>query len=202
MAVEHRERAAAGGARGALVFFHGFYGVPDDFLAFVDKIDPGRRLQAYLPQGPWPMSDGRSSWLNPDHAREASSDLEPVFHWLDSLPFAPEETVYGGWSQGARVAYEAGLRHPRRPAAILALGGRLPDPAALDLTAPLPPVLIAHGRDDHSVPVEHARHAHGVLSTAGAAVTYLETAVGHEIDQSVIPRVREFLAHALPDPVS
>lgn len=197
--LEHRERPAAENALGALVFFHGFYGAPDDFLGFMDKIDPERRYHAYLPRGPWPMGEGRRSWLNPDHTREAPSDLEPVFRWLDSLPFAREQTVYAGWSQGARVAYEAGLRDRRRPAAIVALGGRLPDLADLDLAEPLPRVLIAHGTEDDSVPVEHARHARSVLSAAGATVVYLETPVGHLIDQDVIPRVRAFVAGAALD---
>lgn len=196
----HRERPAAGAARGALVFFHGFYGVPEDFLPFLDEIDPDRRLHGYLPRAHWPMSEGRGAWLNPDHSKESASDLVPVFRWLDSLPVSTGQRVYAGWSQGARVAYEAGLRDRARPAAIVALGGRLPDLAELDLTAPLPPVLIAHGSEDESVAVEHARRARAVLVEAGAEVTYLETAVGHRIDQSAIPQIREFLMRVLPDP--
>jgi phospholipase/carboxylesterase len=97
------------------------------------------------------------------------------------------------------VAYDVGLRHRPRPAAIFALGGRLPGPDELDLGSPLPPVLIAHGSQDDSVPVESARHARAVLTAAGASVSYLETSVGHRIDQNVLPQVREFLRHALPD---
>jgi phospholipase/carboxylesterase len=193
----HRERPAAGDARGGLVFFHGFWGIPDDFLPFMDKIDPDRRLHAYLPRGPWPMSEGRSSWLDPDPAKESAADLEPVFEWLESVPFPRERTVFGGWSQGARVAYAAGLGHGPRPAAIVALGGRLPDRGELDLSAPLPPVLIGHGTEDESVPVENARHARDVLDAGGAEVSYLETSVGHVIDPDLVPRIREFIAHVV-----
>jgi predicted esterase len=197
-ALTHLERPAAADARGALVFFHGFYGVPEDFVPFMDKIDPARRLHAYLPRGPWPMSEGRTSWLNPDHTKESPTDLEPVWQWLDSIPFYPENTAFAGWSQGAKVAYAAGLGRRPRPAAVVALGGRLPDPGELDLGGGLPPVLIGHGSEDDSVPVEHARHARTVLAAAGAEVVYLETQVGHLIDPSVIPRVREFLTRTLP----
>jgi hypothetical protein len=44
--------------------------------------------------------------------------------------------------------------------------------------------------------VEEARRARVRLSDAGAHVTYRETAVGHTIDQAIIPTVRAFLAGA------
>jgi phospholipase/carboxylesterase len=125
--------------------------------------------------------------------------LAPVASWLDALPFDPARIVLGGWSQGAGVAYALGLSAGRpRPAGLLALGGIwLPKEVDLDLRGPLPAIAIAHGTLDDAVDVQFARQARDCLESAGATVFYLETAVGHEIDQATIPDLRGFLA-ALP----
>jgi phospholipase/carboxylesterase len=189
------ERPAAGDPVGALVFFHGYYGVGTDFLGLLEKLDPERRLHGYLPHGPLPMGEGRSRWF--DHARPEAFDdeLAVIAGWVDSLPFASDRLVLGGWSQGAAVAYAVALLEGRpRPAALLALGGRMPERVAAQAFAPpLPRVAIAHGAADDSIPVEEAREARRLLEAAGADVLYLETAIGHELDQAVIPDLRAFV---------
>ena len=67
-------------------------------------------------------------------------------------------------------------------------------PDEVDLSSPLPPFVIAHGTEDQSVPVAAARLARDRLESAGAEVLYRETAIGHEIDQTVIPDLQKFLA--------
>jgi predicted esterase len=103
--------------------------------------------------------------------------------------------LFGGLSQGANVAYAVGLS-PRyqRPAGVIALAGGFRDDLPPDLERPLPPIAIAHGRADESVPVSVARHARDVLERAGATVLYRETHSGHGIDEAVIPDLRSFLA--------
>lgn len=175
------------------MFFHGYYGIPDDFLPFLDKVDPERRFHGYLPAAPVHVNEGRSSWFDRD--REYPPQLEPVAAWLDALPFASGETVLAGWSQGTMVAYALGLGPGRpRPVGIVALGGCLLDEVPPDTTRALPPVAIGHGRNDETVPVERARHARDTLVAAGGEVLYLETDVDHRIDQAVVPELRAFLA--------
>lgn len=190
-AIEHCERPARGEPCGALVFFHGVYGSREDFLPFMDKIDPAGHWHAFLPQGPYPMGEGRSAWGDPQ--TQGPVDLPTVLSWLDTLPFPRNACLLGGWSQGAAVAYGAALGVGQRPAAMVALGGRMPDDVPSELTHPLPRVFIAHGTNDDSVPVETARHARDRLTDAGAEVTYRETDVGHVIDQAVIPDLRVFV---------
>ena len=193
--LRHVDRAARGEPVGALVFFHGYFGIPEDFVAFVDKIDPERRFHGYLPQGPYPVADGRASWFDQDSTESPETQLAPVAEWLDALRDPPERTVLGGWSQGANVAYTLALAAGRpRPAGILALGGGFRDEIAPDLARPLPPIAIAHGRADDVVPVDVARHVRDRLEEAGASVVYRETDIGHEIDQAVVPALRAFLA--------
>jgi len=193
--IRHVERPPAASAVGALVFFHGYAGGAGDFVAFVDKIDPERRFHGYLPEGPHAVPGDRWSWFDRESADPEEKQLAAVVEWLDRLPYARARTVFGGWSQGANVAYTLGLG-PRfaRPAAVVALGGGFRDGLPPDLDRPLPPVAIAHGRADTAVPVDVARRVRDALEGAGAAVLYRETEVGHEIDQAVVPDLRAFLA--------
>jgi phospholipase/carboxylesterase len=195
VALRHVDRPAAGDPVGALVFFHGHAGAPEDFIVFLDKIDPERRFHGYLPQGPHVVGAGRTSWFPRDSSDPPETQLAAVTEWLDSLPYPREQTVLGGWSQGANVAYTAAFAAGRaRPAGILALGGGFRNGPPADLQPPLPPVAIAHGTADDAVPIDVARQARDVLQRAGATVLYRETDVRHEIDQAVIPDLRAFLA--------
>ena len=67
----------------------------------------------------------------------------------------------------------------------------------LDLTPPLPPVLIGHGTGDDAVPVAHARR--GTRPAGGRPARrsgYRETAAGHEIGAEIVPSLGEFVAEA------
>ncbi len=190
-AIEHVERPAHGEPCGTLICFHGVSGSREDFLPFMDKIDPARRFHAILPQGPYAMAEGRSAWGDP--RTQGPVDLAPVLAWLNTLAIPGRNLLLGGWSQGTSVAYGAGLSLAQPPAGLIALGGWIPDAVPADLTHPPPRAFIAHGANDDAVPVEAARHARDRLADAGASVTYHETEVGHCIDQAIIPALRAFL---------
>ena len=195
MTVRHVERPAAGDPVGALVFFHGYGGMPEDWLAFLDKIDPERRFHGYLPEAPYRDADGGRSWFRRRSAERPETQLVPVVEWLDGLPYPRGQIVLGGWSQGTNLAYALALGPAHvRPAGLLALGGGFRDELPPDLERPLPPIAIAHGRADDVVPVDVARQEREVLERAGATVVYCETEIGHEIDDAVIPDLRAFLA--------
>lgn len=194
-ALRHLERLPAGDPVGALVFFHGYFGIPEDFLPFLDKIDPDRRFHGYLPEGPRPLSERRTSWFDGDAPESPEQQLAPIGGWLDALPFPAARTVLGGWSQGGMVAYSLALaRHRPRPAGVVALGALLPPEPPPDLERPFPRIAIGHGTADDAVDVEHARGARDLLRGAGADVLYLETGIGHRIDHEIVPALRDFLA--------
>jgi phospholipase/carboxylesterase len=193
--VRHVERPPAGDPVGALVFFHGYGGAPEEWIGFLDKLDPERRFHGYLPQAPYLDAGGGRSWFRRGSMERQETQLVPVVEWLDGLPYGREQTVLGGWSQGANLAYALALGPGlARPAGLLALGGGFRDELPPDLERPLPPIAIAHGRGDEAVPVDVARRAREVLERAGAAVAYCETEVGHKIDEAMIPDLRAFLA--------
>jgi len=193
--LQHVERPPAAGAIGALVFFHGYAGDAAEFVPFLNRIDPERRFHGYLPQAPHPVDGGRTSWFARGSADPPEEQLAALVEWLERLPHARERTVLAGFSQGANVAYAVALgpRHPR-PAGVIALAGGFRDELPPDLERPLPPIAIAHGRADESVPVAVARNARDALERAGARVLYRETDSGHGIDEAVVPDLRAFLA--------
>ena len=194
MTVRHVERPAAGDPVGALVFFHGFGGGAEEWLGFLDKLDPERRFHGYLPQAPLDP-DGQTSWFRRTGTERPETQLAAVVAWLDGLPYRREQIVLGGWSQGTNLAYALALGPGHaRPAGLIALGGGFRRELPPDLERPLPPIAIAHGRADEAVPVGVARETRDVLERAGASVLYCETDIGHAIDQAVIPELRAFLA--------
>src|SRR4051794_36873356 len=109
MSLHVLERPAAEEPARALVFFHGYAGVEEDFLPLLDELDPGRRLHGYLPRGQVAGPGDRFSWFEHERVGSAFSAGTPLTAWLAGIPFAPQQTVLAGWSQGAALALALGL---------------------------------------------------------------------------------------------
>lgn len=100
-----------------------------------------------------------------------------------------------GFSQGAMVALQAGLRMAPAPAALVAIAGRALDPEGITAR---PPVLLLHGAADEVVPPEATRAAEAALRAAGLAVeAMIEPGLGHGISEAQLARAAAFLARAL-----
>ncbi|HEX6763710.1 MAG TPA: hypothetical protein VF094_13010 [Gaiellaceae bacterium] len=197
-----RERPASGAAEGALVLFHGRGADENDLFPLLDALDPERRLHGYTPRGPLRLPPGGAHWYvvreigYPDRATFLPT-YDETSEWLDALPH--DRIVLGGFSQGAVMSYALGLgRGRRRPEAILAFSGFVPqvDGFELDLDAP-PPVTIAHGSLDPVIPVAFGRAARDLLTGAGADVAYRESPIPHTIDPRAVDDARRRLDEAL-----
>lgn len=57
----------------------------------------------------------------------------------------------------------------------------------------LPPILIAHGRQDSVVPIGAAQQAKVKLTALGAKVAYQEFDIGHEISPDVLELMQKFI---------
>lgn len=112
----------------------------------------------------------------------------------ERYPTPEGKLVIGGFSQGALMALEAGLRTGKKVAGIVVMSGGLYEADLPDLASrTATPVLIAHGTDDDVVPVNHARRARRVLEDAGFAVEYHEYAMAHQVVQEETEHARAFL---------
>ena len=204
MSLAFRERPAAGEAEGALVLLHGRGADEHDLFPLLDELDPERRLHGYTPRAPLALPPGGAHWYvvprvgHPDPATFAAG-FGALTEWFDALPFPPERTVLGGFSQGAVMSYALGLGVGRpRPASLLAFSGFIPtvDGWELDTASPFPPVAIAHGTYDPVISVEFARQARAILEAAGAEVVYRESPIEHWIDPATVAAFRGLVAPA------
>jgi phospholipase/carboxylesterase len=110
----------------------------------------------------------------------------------------PAALALAGFSQGAMMALELGLRGRPTPAAILAYSGALLGPESLAAgLAGKPPVLLVHGEADDIVPVAAGRAAEAALRAAGVPVEAVyRPGLPHAIDPAGIEAGRRALARA------
>jgi phospholipase/carboxylesterase len=202
----YRLRPASGEAEGAIVLFHGRGADENDLFPLLDLLDPERRLVAATPRGPLSLPPGGAHWYVvreigfPDKETfDASYDL--AGGWLEAFAeqtgVPPEQTVLGGFSQGAVMTYALGLGRGRpRPAGLIVLSGFIPtvEGFELDLSPPLPPVAIGHGTYDPVISVEWSRRANQQLEQAGADVLYREYPLPHAIDPGYLSELSSWLA--------
>ncbi len=96
-----------------------------------------------------------------------------------------EHTVLGGFSQGASVALHAGLRYPHRLGGIIVLSGELvlPDLLARERhpANAETPILMIHGTEDESIPLEDARRSRDRLRELSYRVDWQEFPMGHAV---------------------
>ena len=191
-------RPAAGEPEGLLVLFHGRGADERDLFPLLDLFDPAQRLLGVTPRGPLQLPPGGAHWYAvheigyPD-PQTFTETFELASEWLDALVadagVSYERTVLGGFSQGAVMTYALGLGAARqRPAGLIALSGFMPTVSGfeLDLSPPLPRVVIGHGALDPIISVEWGRRAHALLAEAGADVGYHESAhMAHSIDPAL-----------------
>jgi phospholipase/carboxylesterase len=198
------ERPPAGEPEGALVLLHGRGADEHDLFPLLDALDPERRLHGYTPRAPLALPPGGAHWYMvprvgyPDPATFAEG-YRALTDWFDALPFAADEVVLGGFSQGAVMSYALGLGKGRpRTRALLALSGFIPTVESWEpsLEPPFQPIAIAHGTYDPVIPVEFGRQARNRLEAAGAVVWYRESPIEHSIDPQVLAELRPLVAAA------
>jgi phospholipase/carboxylesterase len=198
-----------GKPEGALVLIHGRGADEFDLEPLLDILDPERRLVGLLPRGPLSLPPGGAHWYvvprvgAPDPATFLES-FAALSVWLDDVlseaEVEPRHTALGGFSQGTVMSYALGLASSRpRPAAILAMSGFIPQVEGLELDlesrAGLP-VSLSHGSHDPVIGVEWGREARVRLEAAGAAVTYREDPVGHQISPGALAQAADVLREA------
>jgi phospholipase/carboxylesterase len=196
-----------------VILLHGFAAPAEDLvpLAWELRLPPGTR--AVLPAAPielgLPFADARAWWLL-DAARIArGGGLDPaevppglaaaraqVVASLDALGAPAERTVIGGFSQGAMLATDVVLRTDRRFAGLIVLSGALI--CEREWTELMParrglPIFQSHGADDPLLPFTLAMRLRALWEQAGADVSFVSFAGGHEIPPEVRAGAQAFL---------
>ena len=207
-------------AKHTVVLLHGFGAPGDDLVALAQFIRAPVRF--VFPEAPLELGglygDSRAWWLldlarleaelrsgSPrDRRGEVPDGLEAarshVTRFLDQLQarYAIDNTqlVLGGFSQGAMLSLDVAL-HRATPAALILMSGTLLaesiwKPRMKQLAGV--PIFQSHGRHDPLLPFAIAELLRDELRTAGANVTWIEFAGGHEIPPPVLDGVTKVLA--------
>jgi phospholipase/carboxylesterase len=187
----------------------------------------GRGADAYDLADIAPMLDGpggyRFVFPNAPNPWEAAPGMTFGFTWFDGLPPEPKslqssrqlvmrfleevvnrfptprgKVILGGFSQGALMALDVGLRTDQPLAGIVAMSGALFEQDLPDLTNRKDQrVLIIHGTLDEMINVNMARHARRVLEQHGLQVEYHEYPMGHHVTPESMAVVSEFIRKCL-----
>jgi len=113
-------------------------------------------------------------------------------------PTPEGKLIVSGFSQGALMALDSGLRTEKKLAGILALSGGLYEQDLGDLTSHASlPVFIGHGSEDEVVPVMYARRARRMLEDAGLDVEYHEYPMGHQVAMEEAAAAKGFVARVM-----
>jgi phospholipase/carboxylesterase len=214
------ERAAASGeATSLVIFLHGYGADGNDLIGLAEPLAPHLPSTRFLapnapqrcannPMGfqwfPIPWLDGSSEVASAVAAGQAFAMLDG---WLDAVAgqgVPPERTALVGFSQGAMMALQVGLRRKAPLAGIVGFSGRLlrPERLAAEI-ATRPPVLLVHGDEDPMVPFASLAEAAGALRAAGVEVaTHVSRGVGHGIAPDGLGLALGFLRERLGYPVA
>ncbi len=191
-----------------VIGLHGRGSSADDLAGLAPLLATGWRYA--FPQAPLTLDLGGYgtgySWYEPIPATSermvaARATLTTALAALhDQLGVPPERTALIGFSQGAVMTLDVGLRVAAPYAALVGMSGYLAE--ADDLAGEIvarttQPVLLTHGTRDNVLPVALARRARLTLETAGLVPEYREFVMAHEINDASLQVVGNFLRRHL-----
>ncbi len=207
-----------------VIGLHGRGSNAADLAGLAPALDPGWRY--LFPQAPnrLELGDGGEyfSWYEPimteaerRDAPQAGVRLSPqvlaaraqLRDFLrathERLVVPPTRSALIGFSQGAAMTLDTGLRADPSYAALVAMSGYLPEaddfPAVL-AAAREQALLLVHGTADPVLPIGIGRRARQVLEAGGLAPDYREFPMAHEIGAASLSAVAAFLHKHLSQP--
>jgi phospholipase/carboxylesterase len=188
-----------------MFLIHGYYSQPYAVSTLGPLIDPEARYLVMAPRGPHPLPPHDSYWVQPGGG--SAEEFAEIREALDALVdetcatrgFRREDTLVGGFSQGAGLALAVALASSDRPrvAGVMCLSGYMPETSGVDWDLAASrgvSVLVQHGTEDPMVPVDRGRWVAERLRAAGLPVTYEEYPMGHDISIESLIGMRTWVA--------
>lgn len=202
--------AAGGAAKKLVILVHGYGANGRDLIGLAPewaKHAPEALFLAPDAPDPVPGVPGGRQWfpitqLDPrllaEGLRHAAPSLERLIEReREKAGLQPKDVALMGFSQGAMLVLDIAMRRPGVCAGVLAYSGALLTPPAATGDG-LPPIFLAHGDSDPTVPPEAFLAALDQLSAAGARVQWrFEPNVGHGIAPEGLEAGGRFMKAAL-----
>lgn len=185
-----------------VILMHGRGADANDLADLAPMLDTPDGARFVLPNAPkpfepypgmtfgWTWFDG---WPPRLESVKASREILLKFYAEITAKYPTTSLIVSGFSQGAMMALDTGLRATQNVKGIAAMSGGLYEEDLPALRTDIP-ILITHGTMDDVVPVNYARRARLILEDAGLTVDYHEYPMGHQIVMEEVAIVKEFLA--------
>jgi len=187
----------------AIIWLHGLGADGNDFVPLVRELDlkglPGIRFVfphaktipvtingGYVMRA-WYDITGAELTRREDETglRNSQRDVEALIAREKARGIPASRIILAGFSQGCAMTLQTGLRHPEKLAGMLCLSGYLPlhTHVAHERTKESidTPIFMAHGRQDHVVPVLRAEQSRDVLKGLGYQVEWHEYQMQHSL---------------------
>jgi phospholipase/carboxylesterase len=183
-----------------VIMMHGRGADMNDLADLAPLLDTPSGCRFVFPNAPrpWEASPGMTfgwtwfdGWPPEQTSVAASREILLAFFGEVTEKHPTTSLVISGFSQGAMMALDTGLR--QECAGIIAMSGGLYEPD-LPATFTRAPVLLAHGSMDDVVPVSYARRARLVLEERGLDVEYHEYPMAHQVAMEEAEAVKGFIA--------
>ena len=133
--------------------------------------------------------------------RNSQSAIEQLIKNENKNGIKAENIVLAGFSQGAAMALQTGLRYPDKLAGILALSGYLPLAQTLmteaDPSNILTQIFMAHGQNDQVISLDLALLSKQKLLESGYSINWSQYQMGHSVCNEEITAVSIWLKQIL-----
>lgn len=187
-----------------VVLVHGYGADGNDLISLARHWESEMPAAAFVAPNAPQHAPGSSGYqwfalarLDPVELREGVEHAAPVLDAfcdaeLQRLSLPPERLILAGFSQGAMLSLQVGLRRVTPPAAVVGFSGVLTAPPPVRPDGP--PVFLAHGDIDQVVPAAALPAAIDLLTAAGRLVQWhLSRGMGHGIDPQTLALAGRFL---------
>lgn len=199
----------------AVIWLHGLGADGYDFVPVVKELEAqgapaARYVFPHAPMMPVTINNGfvMRAWYDIRTADLAHREDEPAIRGsqkeIEALierevqrGISHERIVLAGFSQGAAITLQTGLRQAEPLAGLIALSGYLPLAGKLaaerHAASARVPVLMAHGTDDPVVPIARAVHSRDLLASLGYTVSWHQYPMPHSVCAEEVEAIAAFL---------
>ena len=216
--LERIEIETAPSPSAAVIWMHGLGADGNDFKPIVPELAlPAslgvRFIFPHAPVRPVTLNNGMAmrAWYDilelgggkedGEGLRASQFAVEALIAREESRGVAAGRIVLAGFSQGGAIAFQAGLRHPRRLAGIMALSTYLPLAGTLEAERHAAnrdlPIFMAHGSADPMISIGRAGQSRKMLEALGYPVEWHEYPMPHSVCPEEIADISGWLVRVL-----